>query len=127
MKRNGYVLLLLICSLLLISSNRRVTSSEIDVKLIDDLVGDWKGDVSGTYPAYGEVTITEKNKYLYFKDEKLQIINTLGNTVFTQTNEAKPFYYDFEVRENKLTVYQSYSVSKGTTGGELAPIEYMRE
>lgn len=108
-------------------SDKREVSSEINLELVNSLVGDWIGDVNGNYPGYGKRTITEKNGYIYFKDEKLQICDTIDNVVLTQTDEESPFFYDFKINEEKLTVYPSYPVPKGMVGGSLAPMEFVRD
>ncbi|MDT2831489.1 hypothetical protein P7H62_10915 [Vagococcus carniphilus] len=109
------------------AADKRNVSSEIDAKLVENVVGEWVGDTTGNYPIYGKFTITEKNQFLFFDDKKLQITKTVDDIVFTQTEEEKPFYYDFKVIDKKLTVYPSYSTRKGFTGGLLAPMELIKD
>ena len=108
-------------------SDKREVSSELNLELVNSLVGDWIGDANGNYPGYGKRTITENNGYIYFKDEKLQIYDTIDNVVLTQTDEESPFFYDFKVNKEKLTVYPSYPVPEGMVGGSLAPMEFVRD
>lgn len=109
------------------AANKRNVSSEIDAKLVEKVVGEWVGDTTGNYPTYGKFTITEKNKHLFFDDKKLQITETIDGIIFTQTEEEKPFYYDFKVIDNKLTVYLSYPTKKGFTGGDLASMALIKD
>ncbi|MDT2814777.1 hypothetical protein [Vagococcus carniphilus] len=109
------------------ATKKRNVSSEIDAKLVENVVGEWVGDIADNYPTYGKFTITEKNQSLFFDDKKLKITKTIDNIIFTQTEEEKPFYYDFKVIDKKLTVYPSYSTRKGFTGGSLAPMELIKD
>ena len=109
------------------AADKRNVSSEIDAKLVKNVVGEWVGDTAGNYPTYGKFTITEKNQSLFFDDKKLRITKTIDGIIFTQTEEEKPFYYDFKVIDKKLTVYPSYSTRKGFTGGSLAPMELIKD
>ncbi len=106
---------------------KRVLSSKIDMDLVNKIVGNRKGDPDTSYPAYGKRTITGKDGYIFFDNQKLQITNTENNVIYTQTSEEKPFYYDFRVIGNKLEVLPSYPVAKGMTGGDLMPIQYVRD
>lgn len=106
---------------------RREVSSDINMDLVNELVGNWKGDPDASYPAYSKTTIIEKDGYIFFNEEKLQITDTIDNVVLTQTDEEKPFFYDFVLDEDKLSVKPWYSVPKGMTGGSLKPMEYIRD
>lgn len=108
-------------------SDKREVSSELNLELVNSLIGDWIGDGNGNYPGYGKRTIIEKDGYIYFGDEKLQIYDTIDNVVLTQTDEESPFFYDFKINEEKLTVYPSYPVPEGMVGGSLAPMEFVRD
>lgn len=135
MKKNICLIIILCLSVILVScsnkknlvNNKREVSSKIDSDLVQQLVGTWEGDGDANYPAYGKYTIEEKDGYLFFDEEKLQIVNTEDNEIFTQTKEENPSYYDFKLNDNKLTVYPSYPVPEGTTGGNLAPMGLVRE
>lgn len=126
------ILFLLFVPLLLLSCSnendeiqyKRKIVSKIDMDLVDKLVGKWMGQDEG---AHGEYIISEIEGYIYFREEKLQITDTIDDFIYTQTEEENPFYYDFKVTNNKLEVFPSYPVAKGTTGGNLAPMELIRE
>lgn len=133
-------LLLLSCFILVVSSCsnkkdlkndetefKREVSSEIDDDLVEQLVGTWKNDATANYPAQKTSTIHVEDGYIFFDDEKLQITSTNDNQIFSQTDGEKPFYYNFEIDKNKLTVCPSYPVPKGSVGGDLAPMEYIKD
>jgi hypothetical protein len=109
------IVLLIVCSclsfLLISCSNKkgleeeeiigiREVSSKIDMDLVSKLVGNWKGDIHASYPAYGKRTIIGRDRYIFFDNQKLQITNTENNLIYTQTSEEKPFYYDFRLTGN---------------------------
>lgn len=106
---------------------KREVSSEIDDDLVEQLVGTWRNDATANYPAQKTSTIHAEDGYIFFEDEKLQITSTNDNQIFSQTDEEEPFYYDFKIDKNKLTVYPSYLVPKGYVGGSLAPMEYIKD
>lgn len=106
---------------------KREVSSKIDMDLVEKLEGSWVSDSDANYPAQGKRFIIRKKGYVFYDNNKLQIVNTVDDVILTQTEEDKPFYYDFKIDGNKLTVYPSYPVPEGMTGGDLAPREYMRD
>lgn len=139
MKKITYFVLLAFIWVLLVSCSnktgleeehvirKREVSSKIDMNLVNGIVGNWIGDPDASYPEYGKRIIVEENGYIIFGDEKLQITDTKDNVVLTQTNEEKPFFYDFELNGDKLRVNPWYPVPKGMTGGSLKPMEYTRD
>lgn len=105
----------------------REISSKIDLDLVRELEGNWKGDVDASYPAYGMRTIIGKDGYIFYDNQKLQITDAEDNVIYTQTSEENPFYYDFRLTGNKLDVLPSYPVLEGMTGGSLMPSQYVRD
>lgn len=106
---------------------KREVSSKIDMDLVSKLVGNWKGDSDASYPAYGKRTIIEKNGYIFYDNQKLQITDAEKDIIYTQTPEEKPFFYDFRLTGNKLDVLPSYPVPEGMTGGDLMPSQYVKD
>lgn len=125
----SFFLLLAACSNKkeLVEEERRKVSSNFDMKLVEQVVGDWRPDADASYPAQRKSTIVLEDGYLIFDDNQLEIVETIEHTLLTQTNEEKPFYYDFSINENKMSVYPSYPVPKGSVGGSLMPMEFIRD
>lgn len=134
MKKIVKVLLVISIFLILVSfstkseqSKENQAPSTIDSFLVEQLNSEWIGDSDANYPAQGRKTITQKNGYVYFENEKLQIIETRADIIFTQTKEDNPLFYDFKINKNKLKVLPWHPVSKGKSGGDLKLLEYMRD
>ncbi|MHC5374879.1 hypothetical protein ACYSNU_13880 [Enterococcus sp. LJL120] len=132
--RKKFWLVCILFMILLLSScsnngglEEREVASTIDTELVTKITGDWLGDTTANYPAQGKFTIVEKGGYVFFDGNKLHVIDTINNEIHTQTDGEKPFYYDFKLNDNKLTVYPSYSVPEGMAGGSLAPMDLVRD
>lgn len=133
MKKKSWLVCILFPTLLLssCSNNEGVEESEvastIDTELVTKITGEWLGDATANYPAQGKFTIVEKDGYIFFDGNKLRVIDAIDNEIRTQTEDEKPFYYDFKLSDNKLTVYHSYLAPEGTAGGSLAPKDLIRD
>lgn len=100
---------------------------ESDKKLIHTLTGLWYAD---SYD-YGKYEITYDDKTLNFNDITLEIEYTEENKIYTHEAKNQKSHYDFEVKEDVVTVYPSYEVEQSgdelAVGGSLAPIELKKE
>lgn len=108
------------------TNTKREVSSEINMEVVNNVLGEWVRKPDVNYPGEETITITLENNLIIFEDKTLQIVETTNNIVQTQTSEDKPFYYDFKVEGDELTVYPSYPVPKGDVGGDLAPMTFNR-
>ena len=139
MKKIVYALFISsICLMLVSCSNKRgleeeevikeeEVSTEIDKQLVQQLANNWIGEAEGNYPELAKSDIVEKEGYLFFDNKKLKIISATGNEIFTETEEEKPWHYVFEIEDDQLTVYPSYTVPEGMSGGALAPMTFTRD
>jgi hypothetical protein len=99
---------------------RREVSKDINTELVKKVTGAWLGEGEKEKKIYD---ITYKKKALWINQEELEVTETKDNLVLTQTKKEKPFFYDFKIEGENITVMPSYPVPEGQSGGQLAPIK----
>lgn len=99
---------------------RREVSKDINTELVKKVTGAWLGEGEKEKKIYD---ITYKKQTLWINQEELEVTETKDNLVLTQTKKEKPFFYDFKIEGENITVMPSYPVPEGQSGGQLAPIK----
>lgn len=99
---------------------RREVSKDINTELVKKVAGAWLGEGEKEKKVYD---ITYNKQALWINQEELEVTETKENLVLTQTKKEKPFFYDFKIEGENITVMPSHPVPEGQSGGQLASIK----